>query len=94
MERKSTGELQEHMLWTYYGLRVGLSVIAIALPLVVLFAGGILHHVWLEPWMSQYYHTKGRLSFSPLETSSSAGSSPPAPAFTCTRASAPRRTWH
>jgi len=63
MDRKSTGELQEHMMGTYFGLRVGLAVIGIALPLVVLFAGGVLHHVWLEPSISQYYHTKGRLTF-------------------------------
>lgn len=63
MDRKSPDELQEHMLGTYYGLRIGLAVIGIALPLVVLFAGGVLHHVWLEPSISQYYHTKGRLSF-------------------------------
>lgn len=63
MDRKSTEELQEHMMGTYYGLRVGLAVIGIALPLVVVFAGGILHHVWLEPSLSQYYHTKGRLSY-------------------------------
>lgn len=62
MDRKSTKELQEHMMGTYYGLRVGLAVIGIALPLVVLFAGGVLHHVWLEPSISQYYHTKGRLT--------------------------------
>ena len=60
MERKSTVELQEHMLWTYYGLRVGLAVIGISLPLIVLVAGGILHHVWLEPSISRYYYTQGR----------------------------------
>jgi len=63
MDRKSAHELQEHLLGTYYGLRVGLAVIGIMLPLVVLFAGGLLHHVWLEPSISQYYHTKGRFSF-------------------------------
>ena len=63
MDRKTPGELQEHMLWTYYGLRVGLAVIGFALPLVVLFAGVALHHVWLEPSISQYYHTKDRLNF-------------------------------
>ncbi|MDQ3685486.1 MAG: hypothetical protein M3430_07770 [Acidobacteriota bacterium] len=62
MDRKSTEELQEHMMGTYYGLRVGLAVIGIGLPLVVLFAGGVLHHVWLEPSISQYYHTPSRLS--------------------------------
>jgi len=63
MDCKSAVELQEHMLGTYYGLRVGLAVIGIMLPIVVLFAGGVLHHVWLEPSISQYYHTKGRLSY-------------------------------
>jgi hypothetical protein len=62
MDRKTPDELQKHMLGTYFGLRVGLAVIGIALPLVVLFAGGVLHHVWLEPTISQYYHTQG-LSF-------------------------------
>jgi hypothetical protein len=41
------------MLWTYYGLRGGLAVIGFALRLVVVFAGGVLHHVWLEPSISQ-----------------------------------------
>jgi hypothetical protein len=62
VDRKSAGELQEHMLWTYYGLRVGLAVIGIALPVVVLLAGGLLHHVWLEPSISRYYHTHSRLA--------------------------------
>ena len=47
-ELKSSGELQEHMLWTYYGLRVGLAAIGIALPILVLLAGGALHDVWLR----------------------------------------------
>lgn len=34
MDRKSAGELQEHMLGTYYSLRVGLVVLGIALPLL------------------------------------------------------------
>ena len=59
MDRKTANELQNHMLGTYFGLRVGLAVIGIALPLVVLFAGGVLHHVWLEPSISRYYHTEG-----------------------------------
>src|SRR5688572_273178 len=60
-ELKSSDELQEHMLWTYYGLRVGLAAIGVALPLLVLIAGGVLHGVWLEPSLSAYYHTKPRL---------------------------------
>ncbi|MET0398973.1 MAG: DUF998 domain-containing protein [Longimicrobiaceae bacterium] len=57
MDRKSADELQEHMLGTYDSLRTGLWVIGGALPLVVLLAGGVLHHVWLEPSISDYYHT-------------------------------------
>jgi hypothetical protein len=63
VESKSPDELQEHMLWSYYGLRVGLAAIGIALPLVVLFAGQVLHHVWLEPSLSDYYHTENRVGF-------------------------------
>jgi hypothetical protein len=63
LERKSTGELQEHMLWSYYGLRVGLAAIGFSLPVIVFVTGGILHHVWLEPSLSRYYHTDARLSF-------------------------------
>jgi hypothetical protein len=60
-EPRSRDELQEHMLWTYYGLRVGLAAIGIALPILVLLAGGVLHDVWLEPSLSAYYHTPPRL---------------------------------
>lgn len=63
MDRKSPDELQEHMLGTYYGLRVGLAVIGIALPLIVLIAGVVLHHVWLEPSISDYYHTQPNTRF-------------------------------
>ena len=54
-ERKSAGELQEHMLWTYYGLRVGLAVIGFALPVVVAVAGWLLHDLGLQPSLSAYY---------------------------------------
>jgi hypothetical protein len=60
-ELKSSAELQEHMLWTYYGLRVGLAAIGIALPILLLLAGGVLHRVWLEPSISAYYHTTPKL---------------------------------
>ncbi len=60
-ELKTSPELQEHMLWTYYGLRVGLAAIGIALPILVLVAGAVLHGVWLEPSISAYYHTKPKL---------------------------------
>ena len=60
-EPTTARELQEHMLWTYYGLRVGLAAIGIALPILVLVVGGVLHDVWLEPSISAYYHTKPKL---------------------------------
>ena len=56
MDRKNPGELQKHMLGTYFGLRAGLVVIGVALPLLVLFTGCILHHVWLKPSLSDYYY--------------------------------------
>jgi hypothetical protein len=63
MEQKTSGELQEHMLWTYYGLRVGLAAIGFALPVVVLVVGGLLHNKWFEPSISQYYHTPAAVAF-------------------------------
>jgi hypothetical protein len=63
MDRKSAGELQAHMLGTYYTLRWGLAAIGFALPVVVLLAGGFVHHVWLEPSISQYYHTRAQIPF-------------------------------
>ena len=63
MDRKDPHELQKHMLGTYHSLRVGLVVISVALPLVVAGAGGVLHHVWLKPSISQYYHATARLPF-------------------------------
>jgi hypothetical protein len=55
MDRKTAGELQKHMFGTYFGLRVGLIVIGVSLPLVVLVAG-LLHDVDLKPSISDYYH--------------------------------------
>ncbi|HEX7242885.1 MAG TPA: hypothetical protein VF263_21540 [Longimicrobiaceae bacterium] len=63
MDRKSPGELQEHMLGTYYGLRVGLAAIGVAFPLVLLFTGGFLHHVWGVPSISAYYLQPSRFPF-------------------------------
>ena len=62
-ELKSSGELQEHLLWTYYGLRVGLAAIGIALPILVPGAGAVLHEVGLENSISAYYHSDPRLSW-------------------------------
>src|SRR5215213_1970839 len=63
MGRKSADELQQHMLGTYGSLRVGLAVIAISLPIVVVLSGKVLHHVWIEPSLSAYYHVPSVTSF-------------------------------
>ena len=60
-ELKSSSELQEHMLWTYYGLRVGLSAVGLALPILVSGTGAVLHEVGLESSISDYYHSEARL---------------------------------
>lgn len=57
MEQKSADRLQEHMLWTYYGLRYALAIIGIGLPVILWLAGRILHDTPLEPSISRYYHT-------------------------------------
>ena len=59
VERKGPDELQEHMLWTYYGLRVGLAAIGFALPLVLVLLGALLHDEWLKPSISEFYYVKG-----------------------------------
>jgi hypothetical protein len=64
VDRKSPGELQEHMLWTYYGLRVGLAVTAFALPIVVAFAGLDPDNIGLLSSLSAYYwHTNNLGAF-------------------------------
>lgn len=63
MDRKSATELQEHMMGTYYSLRVGLATIGIALPLLVLAAGHILHEVSLQGSISAYYHGETQVRF-------------------------------
>ena len=57
MSRKSGDELQEHMLGTYFSLRLGLAVIGIALPIVVFAAGWWNCGAWFEGSISAYYHT-------------------------------------
>jgi hypothetical protein len=55
VEQKSAGELREHMLWTYYGLRVGLVVIGGLLPVLVV-AAGFAHGGGLRGSLSDYYN--------------------------------------
>jgi hypothetical protein len=51
------------MLGTYASLRAGLAVIAISLPIVVVLSGKVLHHVWIEPSLSSYYHVPSAAPF-------------------------------
>jgi hypothetical protein len=53
---KPPDDLQRHMLGTYFGLRVGLAVIGVALPLVVWWGGLALHDLPLLGSISSYYH--------------------------------------
>ena len=64
MDRKSASELQEHMLGTYDTLRVMLTVIGFALPLVVVVAGWLqTGQIRIESSISQYYHLPARYPF-------------------------------
>lgn len=62
MEQKSTEELREHMLWTYYGLRVGLVVIGASLPVLVVVAGYV-HQGGLRGSLSDYYNVATTTGF-------------------------------
>jgi hypothetical protein len=57
---KSDGsvDISEHMLATYQTLRIVLCVIALAFPWL-LWIGGYINHVELQPSMSDYYGTGG-----------------------------------
>ena len=64
MDRKSAGELQEHMLGTYGALRVMLTVIGFALPVAVMVSGWFQRgQIWIGSSISDYYHLAGRFPF-------------------------------
>jgi hypothetical protein len=64
MDRKNAGELQQHMLGTYHALRVTLTVIGVALPILIVGVGWIQQgRIWIEPSISQYYYVSGRFPF-------------------------------
>ena len=64
MDQKSPGELQEHMLGTYGALRVMLTVIALALPVVVTVSGWFQRgELWIGSSISEYYHVTGGFPF-------------------------------
>lgn len=51
-------DLQQHVLWTYFVMRVGIAVIGIALPLIVLI-GGLIEGIPPQPHVSDYYYAVG-----------------------------------
>jgi hypothetical protein len=53
------GELRTHVTATYFGLRLGMAVIAIALPVVLGLGGYIFADLPLQKSMSEYYHAGG-----------------------------------
>jgi len=64
MDRKSASELQEHMLGTYDTLRVMLTVIGFALPIVVVLAGWFQEGRFrIESSISEYYHLAATYPF-------------------------------
>ena len=64
MDRKSASELQEHMLGTYGALRVMLTVIGIALPVVVVVSGWFQRgEYWIASSISDYYHLPATIPF-------------------------------
>ena len=64
MDRKSASELQEHMLGTYGALRVMLTVIGIALPVVVMVSGWFQRtEYWIAASISDYYHLPATIPY-------------------------------
>lgn len=49
-------DLRKHISATYLSLRIGLAALAIILPFVLWFAGGLFFHLPLQVSMSAYYH--------------------------------------
>lgn len=52
-------DLREHMYAAYIALRVGIAVLAIALPFILWIGGYILAEMPLQASMSAYYHSGG-----------------------------------
>jgi hypothetical protein len=56
---KEPEQLRQHVLGTYFGLRIGIAVVGIALPLVVWIVGYFYGHLCLQRSISAYYHAVG-----------------------------------
>ena len=56
---KEPEQLRQHVLATYFGLRIGIAVVGIALPLVVWIGGYLYAHLCLQRSISAYYHAVG-----------------------------------
>jgi len=57
--RKEPEQLQEHVLATYFNLRIGIAVVGIALPLVLWIIGYLYAQLCLQHSISAYYHAVG-----------------------------------
>lgn len=55
--------LQTHLLATYFGLRFGMGLIALAFPLLLCIGGPILTATEIQGSLSAYYHTPMRNAF-------------------------------
>lgn len=62
-EPKSPDELRKHITSTYFTLRVGIAVIALALPLLLWLGGLLWLGLPLKDSMSAYYHSGMRDAF-------------------------------
>lgn len=56
-------ELRQHILRSYFIMRVGIAIIGLAFPLVLLI-GGLIAHVCAQPSMSAYYYAVGTTGLS------------------------------
>ncbi len=55
--------LQRHVLSTYFGLRLGMGVIALLFPLLLSIGGGVITGTEIQDSLSAYYHTPMRNAF-------------------------------
>lgn len=56
---KEPEQLRQHVLATYFSLRIGIAVVGIALPLVVWIVGYVYAHLCLQGSISAYYYAVG-----------------------------------